>query len=100
MTKLQECICADKARSTAVASSIASDLTGSCGPSATEDLQSASRVLDKYCHPDATITFATPTENIVNAYITDLAEMQYLPPCASAALSEAVMGQVWLLYQI
>lgn len=51
-------------------------------------------VLDKYCNPDRTITFATPTENIVNAYITELSQTDYLAPCAQSALSYGVMGVV------
>ena len=47
-----------------------------------------------YCDQDASITFSTPTTNVVNAYITDLPQLSYLPPCAQSALSEAVMGVV------
>lgn len=36
--------------------------------------------------------FPTPTTNVVNAYITDIAEMDYLAPCASEGLSYAVMS--------
>ena len=49
-------------------------------------------VFDQYCNPDTTITFETPTSHIVQAYITELSEMEYLPSCAQSALSEAVMG--------
>ncbi|KAK2612502.1 hypothetical protein QQS21_001440 [Conoideocrella luteorostrata] len=48
----------------------------------------------KYCDPDKTITFATPTANVVNAYITELSQMSYLPPCARSGLSYAVMGDM------
>lgn len=53
-------------------------------------------VLDKYCHPDKTIAFSTPTANVVNAYITERPELSYLPPCAQTGVSYAVMGQVSL----
>ena len=50
--------------------------------------------MDLYCDQDLSITFPTPTKNVVNAYITDLPQLDYLPPCAQSALSIAVMGAV------
>lgn len=46
------------------------------------------QVLSAYCDPDATLTFSTPTA--VSAYITELAEIKYLAPCAQSALMYAV----------
>jgi hypothetical protein len=58
------------------------------------ELSSANLVFSKYCDPEGdSLIFPTPTTNIVNAYITDLAEMAYMPPCAQSALSYAVMGE-------
>lgn len=93
-TALQECICSDTALHEQVSSSIVSDVTSSCGRSATQDQQSASKIYEKYCDPNFDLDFATPTTNIVNAYITDLHEMAWLAPCASSALSGAVMAEV------
>ena len=77
-----------------ITSSISRDVKVSCGSTATEDQQSASSVLAKYCNQDLPITFSTPTKNVVEAYITDLSQINYLPQCAQSALSEAVMGDV------
>lgn len=91
---LQECICSDSALHDEVSSSIVSDVSLSCGRSATQDQQSASKMYEKYCDPNFDVDFSTPTTNIVNAYITDLKEMGWLAPCASSALSGAVMAEV------
>lgn len=78
-----------------VTSSISGDISVACGGrSASDDQRSASLVLNQYCEPDATVEFWTPTKNIVNAYITELSEMAWLPPCASDGLSSAVMQEV------
>ncbi|KAF4966207.1 hypothetical protein FSARC_6092 [Fusarium sarcochroum] len=89
-TELQRCICST--RMDDVASSISTDIEYSCGSSATEDLSSASKLMQKYCNQNKDITFFSPTTNIVEAYITDLPEMAYLPPCAQSGLSYAVVG--------
>ncbi|RFU81467.1 granule antigen gra6 domain-containing [Trichoderma arundinaceum] len=91
-TQLQSCACSDTERFTSISSSISRDIRVSCGSTATEDQQSASSVLVKYCNQDSTITFSTPTKNIVQAYITDLSQIEYLPQCAQSGLSQAVMG--------
>ncbi|CAM1505771.1 Fc.00g114080.m01.CDS01 [Cosmosporella sp. VM-42] len=89
---LQSCVCSSADLSKSVWSSISSDLTWSCGSSATDDFSSASQMMDLYCDQALSITFPTPTKNVVNAYITDLPQLDYLPPCAQSALSYAVMG--------
>ncbi|KAH0527538.1 hypothetical protein TsFJ059_002531 [Trichoderma semiorbis] len=91
-TELQSCACSDTERFTSITSSISRDIRVSCGTTATDDQNSASSVLAKYCNQDLTITFSTPTKNVVQAYITDLGQINYLPQCAQSALSEAVMG--------
>ncbi|KAF5603635.1 uncharacterized protein FSUBG_7192 [Fusarium subglutinans] len=75
-----------------VASSISTDIQYSCGSSATEDLSSASKLMQKYCSQEEHITFFSPTKNIVEVYITDLPELAYLPPCAQSGLSYAVVN--------
>ncbi|PTB61855.1 hypothetical protein BBK36DRAFT_1173095 [Trichoderma citrinoviride] len=91
-TELQSCACSNTDRFNSITSSISRDVKVSCGSTATEDQQSASSVLAKYCNQDLPITFSTPTKNVVEAYITDLSQINYLPQCAQSALSEAVMG--------
>ncbi|TFB01883.1 hypothetical protein CCMA1212_006170 [Trichoderma ghanense] len=91
-TELQSCACSNTERFNSITSSISRDVRNSCGSTATEDQQSASSVLAKYCNQDLPITFSTPTKNVVEAYITDLSQINYLPQCAQSALSEAVMG--------
>ncbi|KAL7940931.1 hypothetical protein V8C42DRAFT_202936 [Trichoderma barbatum] len=91
-TELQSCACSNTERFSSITSSISRDVQNSCGTTATEDQQSASSVIAKYCNQDLTITFSTPTRNVVQAYITDISQMNYLPRCAQSALSEAVMG--------
>ncbi|KFA74331.1 hypothetical protein S40288_03697 [Stachybotrys chartarum IBT 40288] len=91
-SQLHSCVCSHSADFNSFAADVSSSVIYSCGSSASEDLASASMVLDKYCNPDRTITFATPTENIVNAYITELSQTDYLAPCAQSALSYGVMG--------
>ncbi|KND86297.1 hypothetical protein TOPH_09070, partial [Tolypocladium ophioglossoides CBS 100239] len=90
--ELQSCICSNTNEFRQVSKSLANAVTSSCGESATDDFWSASKIMDKYCDQAATITFSTPTANIVNAYITDLPQMSYLPGCAQSAISYAVMG--------
>ncbi|OBS21184.1 hypothetical protein FPOA_07522 [Fusarium poae] len=89
-TGLQECICSTRIHQ--VTSTISNDIKHGCGPNASEDLHSASKVIQKYCNQDKHITFSSPTTNIVDAYITDLPELAYMPLCAQSALSYAVMG--------
>ncbi|CAG9982499.1 unnamed protein product [Clonostachys byssicola] len=93
-TQLQSCVCSNSAISNKVLATMTTDLTSSCGGPATDDINSAKQVYTKFCNPDSTITFPSPTTNIVNAYITELSEMQYMAPCAQSGLSAAVMGQV------
>jgi hypothetical protein len=90
---LQSCICSSAPVLSDVQSRISKDVSSSCGGTeAVQDRSSADVVLSQYCNPSSTYKFPTPTTNIVQAYITELSEMEYLPPCARSALSEAVMG--------
>ncbi|KAK0386759.1 hypothetical protein NLU13_6595 [Sarocladium strictum] len=92
VAQLQKCICSSSQVFSDVSSRMLSDVASSCGTDALQDRSSVQTVLSQYCTPSSTYTFATPTDHIVQAYITDVAEMEYLPPCARSALSEAVMG--------
>ncbi|KAL7929538.1 hypothetical protein V8C35DRAFT_315494 [Trichoderma chlorosporum] len=91
-TELQSCACSNTEQFNSITASISRDIVASCGTTATDDQQSASSVIKKYCNQDLPITFSTPTTNLVQAYITDLSQINYLPQCAQSALSEAVMG--------
>lgn len=92
VTKLQSCICSSSAMRDSVLADVSTSVASDCGRDAKEDQTSASKVMQQYCNPDSTITFPTPTENTVGAYITELSQLEYLAPCAQSALSEAVMG--------
>lgn len=71
-------------------------MSSNCGTVASGDFKSASQVYDKYCSPDMSLSFSTPSKNVVQAYITDLAQLnQYLPSCAADGLSYAVMSQTY-----
>ncbi|KAL6894958.1 hypothetical protein GGI43DRAFT_411543 [Trichoderma evansii] len=94
-TALQSCVCSNTERYTSITSSIFRDVNYSCGSTATEDQHSASSVIQKYCTQSLPITFSTPTKNIVEAYITDLSQINYMPQCAQSAVSEAVMGDYY-----
>lgn len=93
-TELQSCICSNTQEFELVSASISSDVSYSCGASATDDFWSASKMMDKYCDQEDTITFATPTENIVEAYITDLPEIGYMAKCAQSGLADGFFGGV------
>lgn len=93
-SQLQSCICSQSDVSSSVASNISSVVESRCGSSASSDQWSASEVLRQYCNPKETITFETPTTNIVTDYMTDVDKMDYLAPCAYSALSLAAMYSV------
>ncbi|KAJ4138056.1 hypothetical protein NW768_001872 [Fusarium equiseti] len=48
-------------------------------------------MMQKYCHQDKHVAFPSPMTNIVKAHITDLPELEYLPPCAQKAVSHAMV---------
>ncbi|RXG41774.1 hypothetical protein VDGE_30526 [Verticillium dahliae] len=78
--RLQSCICSQSDVSSQVAQNVSEGVQSQCGKSATGDLWSASQVLKQYCSPDETITFSTPTTNVVMRYITDIDKMNFLAP--------------------
>ncbi|KAL3962909.1 hypothetical protein ACCO45_004432 [Purpureocillium lilacinum] len=91
-TDLQSCICSNTKELQSVNQRMTSAVTSSCGTTASDDVWSASKIMDKYCNPAKAVAFPTPTTNVVNAFITELAEISYLPQCAQSAVSYAVMG--------
>ncbi|EXU99930.1 hypothetical protein X797_007059 [Metarhizium robertsii] len=91
---LQSCICRNTSEFNHVTSRINSDISSGCGTAAgTSDAWSASRIMDKYCHPESAVAFATPTANKVYASITEIPQISYLPSCAQSGLSYAVIGE-------
>ncbi|GAO19188.1 uncharacterized protein UV8b_08283 [Ustilaginoidea virens] len=93
-TALQTCICSNSNEFKQVTNNINADLSSTCGTGAgTSDTWSASVVMARYCSLDEAITFPKPS-NVVNAYITELSQMSYLPHCAQSALSYAVMADM------
>ncbi len=74
--------------------SISSAVSSRCGKQADDDQSSAALLVDKYCHPEKTITFATPTANIIPGVMSDVAAISSLPPCVQSGLSAAVNAAV------
>ncbi|OAA78700.1 hypothetical protein LEL_05523 [Akanthomyces lecanii RCEF 1005] len=89
-TKLQSCICTNSAELNKMTVSISSAVSSRCGKQADDDQSSAALLVDKYCHPEKTITFATPTANIIPGVMSDVAAISSLPPCVQSGLSAAV----------
>ncbi|KAM0269839.1 hypothetical protein ACHAQH_009633 [Verticillium albo-atrum] len=81
--RLQSCICSQSDVSSQVAQNVSEGVQSQCGKSATGDLWSASQVLKQYCSPGETITFSTPTTNVMMRYITAIDKMNFLAPNAS-----------------
>ncbi|KJR85286.1 uncharacterized protein SPSK_08685 [Sporothrix schenckii 1099-18] len=96
VTALQSCVCSKGNLFATVSASISSDVSYSCGSTASSDQQSASLVFSHYCDQGGTATFATPATP-VSQYITDIPEMSYLAPCASSQISYAVMEMTYSL---
>ena len=89
MTELQACICTKNNNFASVASVLSSSVSYSCGSAASEDQASATTVLSAYCNQDNMPTFPAPA-NPVSAYITEIAEIGVLAPCAASAVKYAV----------
>ncbi|KAJ6784479.1 hypothetical protein PWT90_05599 [Aphanocladium album] len=89
-TKLQSCICTNSAELNKMSVSIVSAISSRCGKQADEDQTSAAQLIDKYCNPAKTITFSTPTTNIIPGVMSDVAAISSLPPCVQSGLSAAV----------
>lgn len=96
VTDLQSCVCSKNNYFASLSASISSDVSYSCGSTASSDQGSASLVFSAYCNQDAVVTFPTPTIP-VSQFITDIPEMSYLAPCASSQVAYAVMGMTYEL---
>ncbi|KAK3333461.1 hypothetical protein B0T19DRAFT_126614 [Cercophora scortea] len=91
VTELQACVCTKNNNMASIASGLSSSISYSCGSTASEDQKSAATVLSAYCNQDKVVAFPTPTIP-VSVYITDIPQMTDLAPCASGALSYAVLS--------
>jgi len=91
-TALVSCACTKDQNSAAVASSISSNVAQACGTTASEDVNSALTVFSAYCASQAQVTFAGAAAVVVSQYITDIAPISFLAPCASSAVSYIVQG--------
>ncbi|KAK3692658.1 hypothetical protein B0T22DRAFT_21432 [Podospora appendiculata] len=91
VTELQACVCTKNNNMASISSALSSSISYSCGSTASEDQKSAATVLSAYCNQDKVVAFPTPTMP-VSVYITDIAEITELAPCASNALSYAVLS--------
>ncbi|KAL1891700.1 hypothetical protein Sste5346_007449 [Sporothrix stenoceras] len=90
VTDLQSCVCSKNNYFGSLSATISSDVSYSCGSTASSDQASASLVFSAYCNQIAVATFPTPTIPVTQ-YITDIPEMSYLAPCASSQVSYAVL---------
>lgn len=91
VTALQSCICTEKGFSSSLVGQISSDVLYSCSTTASADVASALTVFEAYCNQASTYTFPEPSIT-VSQLIGDIAEIQYLAPCASSQVSYAVMN--------
>ncbi|KAJ1328098.1 hypothetical protein MN608_07434 [Microdochium nivale] len=90
VTELQSCVCNKDGIPAAVTKGIATSITYSCGSTASEDLSSAMLLYSGYCNQANIGAFPKPSTP-VSLHITDLSAIQELAPCASRAVSRAVL---------
>ncbi|KUI53137.1 hypothetical protein VP1G_00399 [Cytospora mali] len=96
-TDLSSCVCSKGNNFASIAGAISGSVSYECGPTASEDQSSAQTVLSAYCTQNSMTAFPTLTIP-VSHYITDVAQFQYLAPCAASGLSNAV--QTMVMFQI
>ncbi|KAK0617425.1 hypothetical protein B0T14DRAFT_403750, partial [Immersiella caudata] len=84
-TELQGCICTKNNNIADVKAGLTSSVSYSCGSTASDDHASVATVLSAYCNQESTFAFPTPAFP-VEAYITEVAEIAVLAPCAASAL--------------
>ncbi|KUI69297.1 hypothetical protein VM1G_05000 [Cytospora mali] len=95
-TDLSSCVCSKGNNFASIAGAISGSVSYECGPTASEDQSSAQTVLSAYCNQNTMTAFPTPTLP-VSQYITDVAQFQYLAPCAASGLSNAVQTMTYQL---
>lgn len=90
VTELQSCVCNKDGVPADVTKGIAASITYSCGSTASDDLSSAMLLYSGYCNQASIGKFPEPSTP-VSLHITDLSAIQGLAPCASHAVSKAVL---------
>ena len=90
VTALQSCVCTEKGYSSSLVGQLSDDVLYSCASTASADVASVLTVFDAYCNQASTYAFPQPSVT-VSQYVNDIAEMQYLAPCASSQVSYAIM---------
>lgn len=93
VTSMQSCVCSKSNFYSSIGLQLSSDVSQSCGNTATDDQASVSTVFSLYCNQDAVVAFPTPSIS-VSQYITDIPEISYMPPCASSGISYIAMTMV------
>jgi hypothetical protein len=83
--ELQGCICTKNNNIADVKAGLTSSVSYSCGSTASDDHASVATVLSAYCNQESKFAFPTPVFP-VEAYITEVAEIAVLAPCAASAL--------------
>jgi hypothetical protein len=83
--ELQGCICTKNNNIADVKAGLTSSVSYSCGSTASDDHASVATVLSAYCNQESKFAFPTPAFP-VEAYITEVAEIAVLAPCAASAL--------------
>lgn len=88
-TALQGCICTKNNNIADVKTGLSSSIAYSCGSMATDDHSSVGTVLSAYCNQETKLTFPTPAFP-VQAFVTEVAEIGVLAPCAASAVGYGV----------
>jgi hypothetical protein len=89
-TALASCACTDP-QSSAIASSIASNVREGCGTTASEDVNSALTVFSVYCAGGSQTTFPGPTATLTE-YINNIQAISSVGQCASSGLVGVVQS--------
>ncbi|KAH8597797.1 hypothetical protein B0O99DRAFT_66862 [Bisporella sp. PMI_857] len=95
VTAFESCVCTKDSNSAAISADISSSVLSSCGATASEDVASASAVLNNYCEQDKNLTPFPALTNSVTQYIEDLPAWSDLGPCAAYALSYVVKSMTY-----
>ncbi|EPE08476.1 hypothetical protein F503_01259 [Ophiostoma piceae UAMH 11346] len=90
VTALQSCVCTEKGYSSSLIGQLSEDVLSKCASTASADISSVLTVFDAYCNQASTYTFPQPSVT-VSQFVNDIAEMQYLAPCAYSQVSIAIM---------
>lgn len=93
VSALQGCICTKNSNFASISKAVSSSVSANCGGTASEDQASVQTVLSAYCNQETVVSFPKPSVT-VSQYITELAAIGDLAPCASSGLAYAVQSMV------